>query len=102
MQARWHGERHVKVFDRRQFLEAGLQPFLLIEFLALRAMPIATRMVDVVFESALRTLIAMTAQCRSAALGDRLEYGQMPCGKLALPSSEVIRTELPDDLGECG
>jgi hypothetical protein len=97
-----HGEDHVKVTCRKQFLLSRGEPALASLALALRAMPVAAGVIRddgrtiAAFLAALRTRIEMAAQRRSPAIADGAERFQLliaKTGSIAVQKTIALRVE---------
>lgn len=65
----WHREHHVKILDRQQFLSVALQPRRTLAPLALRAVPVATRVVQRRLGAACVAAMYAPAHLRRSASG---------------------------------
>ncbi len=70
-------KHHMKVLDGQQFLCAQLNPFIASVDLALRTMPVTTRVERDGSMTTLRTAIHMAAQGRSTAVLDGTQHPKM-------------------------
>src|SRR5579871_1496966 len=75
-------EDDVEVGDRQKLSGSRLEPLGTRVPLALRTVPVAARVVRDGLMSAADTLVAMSAQSRSAAAHDRIEHLAMRPGKM--------------------
>src|SRR4030095_13443461 len=90
------GEDDMKVRQRQQLDAALLQPALLVQALTLRAMPIATGVVDDLACPAMSALVDMTAQGGGAAGFDGFQ--RPPLGPAETMTLAEGRPEASDDL----
>src|SRR3954449_11632328 len=79
----WQREHHMKVLDGQEFLCAQLNPLVASVDLALRTMPVTTRVERDGSMATLSTAIHMAAQSRSAAVLDGTQHPKMLPGQPA-------------------
>jgi hypothetical protein len=86
-----HGEHHMEVGHVEQFRVSLLQPLGACETLALRAIPVAARVVSHTLMAAVATTLDVTAKRRGAAAFDRA-HGALPCSgqRRAMPVTKSL------------
>ena len=94
----WQREDHVDVIDRQQLVDAGIQPTLLGQGLAFRAVPIATGAPHHALGAASRADLARAPECRGAAALDSPQGGELHSGQTTA-GAEMIAV-VPDEVGQ--
>src|SRR5215208_2213698 len=89
-------EDHVEVRHRQQLLAAPLQPALLVQALALRAVPVAAGVVEDLRRTALITLVEVAAQSGGATVLDGPHRPQVMARQSMLLA--ILRAKLAEDV----
>src|SRR4051794_7468718 len=93
------GEHHVEITDVQQFLLPVSQPTVASVSEALRAVPIAARVIRDGAMTATRATIQMTAECRGAAAFDGAKHFQLLPGQPGAVALDEVLTMLSNDIG---
>src|SRR5712692_2049871 len=95
----WQGEHYVEIADVQQFLLSISQPAVTSVGEALRAVPIAARVIRDGAMTATGATIQMTTECRRAAMFDGSQHFQLLPGQPGPAALDEVLAVLSNDIG---